>query len=379
MDEEFLGLIRSLVRKEIAPLAERVDKEAMFPSSTLRHFREVGLLASAVPQEFGGIGADVNTGCRIVEEIATACASSAEILVTQEAPLYAIATMGTAGQKQEFFGRVVGEGLLMGTALIESDTGLDIRSVQTRAEPEGKSLSITGTKTFVSHGGGATGEYLLLAHVPSMDVVAVIVPSSAEGITYGPRYASMGMRGTVLSDVHFDNVRVSSDRVLGGLEDGVKACIGALNRARVLRAALAVGIGQGAFDVALNYASERRQFGKVLRQFQGVAMMLANSAIALETSRSLVYQAASLLDENSPDASAVGYMAKVAASDMAMQVTLDAIQIMGGYGYTRDSGVERRARDAKATQIWEGTNQILRIEVAKHILSGEERTIERHD
>ena len=368
-----LDTVRDIARERVRPRAAEIDERDEFPHDILQLFAEQGILAPLVPEEYGGIGMVFNIFARVIEGIATASASAALILIAQADGLLPILHHGSKEQKEKFLPQLV-EGKVSAIAITEPGAGSDVLAMRSKAVREGENYRINGQKCFITNGAIAdmtsVYAYTDTAKGPK-GVSAFIVEKGAPGLKYGKNENKMGMRGTINSELLFEDMIVPAANRLGEEGEGFTNLMTTLACSRLFAAAQAVGLAQGAIDEALAYVKSRKQFGKTIDQFQGIQFMIADMVAQTEAARELTYKAAWLLDQgNSREASKFCAMAKFLASDTAMKVTTDAVQCLGGYGYMKDYPVERMMRDAKLIQIYTGTNQIMRVVVAREILEG---------
>ena len=372
LPSEYLDLresIRGLSEKEIAPHAHAVDEEHRYPQEAHDALIKSGLFAAHVPTEFGGDGADALAACIIIEEVARVCASSSLIPAVNKLGSMPLILGGTKEQKERWL-KPLAQGKGFSYCLSESEAGSDAASLKTKAERKGDSWVINGSKKWISNA-GVSEFYTVIAQTdPSLGskgITAFIVEKSDPGISFGAPEKKMGFRGSPTREVYFDNVTIGDDRRIGEIGKGFSLAMDTLDHTRITIAAQALGIAQGALDTATKYSHERKQFGKEIFDFQGVQFMLADMAIAVETARQITYAAAAKSERGDKDLKFFSAASKAYATDVAMKVTTDAVQVLGGYGYVSDYPVERMMRDAKLTQIYEGTNQIQRIVVARNL------------
>ena len=372
LPSEYLDLresIRGLSEKEIAPHAHAVDEEHRYPQEAHDALIKSGLFAAHVPTEFGGDGADALAACIIIEEVARVCASSSLIPAVNKLGSMPLILGGTKEQKERWL-KPLAQGKGFSYCLSESEAGSDAASLKTKAERNGDSWVINGSKKWISNA-GVSEFYTVIAQTdPSLGskgITAFIVEKSDPGISFGAPEKKMGFRGSPTREVYFDNVTIGDDRRIGEIGKGFSLAMDTLDHTRITTAAQALGIAQGALDTATKYSHERKQFGKEIFDFQGVQFMLADMAIAVETARQITYAAAAKSERGDKDLKFFSAASKAYATDVAMKVTTDAVQVLGGYGYVSDYPVERMMRDAKLTQIYEGTNQIQRIVVARNL------------
>jgi len=364
--------VRRLAREKIAPRAAEMDACQEFPPDIHRLFIEQGLLKLKIPQTYGGVPADAVTCCLVIEEIARVDGSSSLLLVNHLAGLAPLVTGSTEDQKSRLLPGIVEEGHIVGFALTEPEAGSDAASLQTRANREEKGYRLNGTKCFITNGGTAKVFVLFATLDPALEkqgITAFLVEDGAPGVRVGKKEDKMGMRASPTTELILEDAFVPEENRIAGEGEGWALLLAGLSETRILIAALSVGLVDGATEVAARYAQERSQFGQSIASFQGIQFMLADMLMGIETARSLVYRAACMQDQGHPLIRRYASMAKCYASDMAMRVTTDAVQMMGGYGYMKDYPVERMMRDAKVLQIFEGTNQIQRMIIARDYLA----------
>ncbi|MER5784391.1 acyl-CoA dehydrogenase family protein [Streptomyces mobaraensis] len=372
--KDLLALVRDLVQREIAPRAAAEEEAGHFPRDLFRLLSSSGLLGLPYPEEFGGGGQPYEVYLQVLEELA-----AARLTVGLGVSVHSLACHGLAGyggkeQKAEHLPAMLGGGLLGAYCLSEPQSGSDAASLRTRAVRDGDDWVLTGTKAWITHGGIADF-YTVLARTGgegAHGITAFLVPGDAPGLTPAAPERKMGMKGSPTAQLHFDGVRVPDARRIGEEGQGFPIALSALDSGRLGIAACAVGVAQAALDEALAFVAERRQFGRPLADFQGLRFLLADMATQIEAGRSLYLAAARLRDQGLPF-SRQAAMAKLFCTDAAMRVTTDAVQLMGGYGYTADFPAERYMREAKVLQIVEGTNQIQRMVIARHLAGPESR------
>ena len=365
--------VRALCDAKVAPYAADVDENARYPEEAEKALRQADFHAAHVPEEYGGAGADALATCLIIEEVARACVSSSLIPAVNKLGSLPVQLAGSEELKQKYLGALArGEGGFS-YALSEPEAGSDAVSMKTRAERDGDHWVLNGVKRWITNA-GVSEFYTVMAvtdvSARSKGISAFVVEKSDEGVSFGAPEKKLGIKGSPTREVYLDNVRVPADRMIGAEGTGFETAMRTLDHTRVTIAAQAVGVAQGALDHALHYAQERTQFGKQIADFQGLQFMLADMGMKVEAARQLTYAAAGRSERGDKDLTFFGAAAKCFASDTAMQVTTDAVQVLGGYGYTRDYPVERMLRDAKITQIYEGTNQVQRIVMARQLLAG---------
>ena len=366
-------LARVLARERVAPLAAQVDETERYPAEALGHLGRAGLMGLYVPERYGGADLGALAFCLAVEEIAWACASTAVVYLVQYAAGYPIVSHGTEAQKQRYLPRLAAGEITAALSISEPGAGSDAASMATTAVRKGDRYLLNGTKMWVTNGSEA-GVITLFATVDRArghrGVTAFLVEPSFPGFALGKRERKMGIRGSPTVALHLTDCEVPVDNRLGEEGQGFRVALGALDRSRPAVGAQAVGIAQAALDAATGYAKERRQFDRPIADFQAIQFMLADMAMQVHAARLLVHHAAALVDRGATGTALESSMAKCFAADAAMRVTTDAVQVFGGYGYTREFPVERFMRDAKITQIYEGTNQIQRIVIARDLLGG---------
>ena len=361
--------VRALAEKEIAPFAKAVDEDHRFPQEAADALQKAGLAAAHVPTEFGGDGADALAVVVIIEEVARVCASSSLIPAVNKLGSLPLMLGGNKDQKQRWLSQLA-QGKGFSYCLSESEAGSDASALRTKVERDGDGWILNGSKKWISNA-GVSEFYTVIAQgdasLGSKGITAFVVEKSDPGVSFGAPEKKMGFRGSPTREVYFDNVKLADDRRISEIGEGFALAMNTLDHTRITIAAQALGLAQGALDVATKYSHERKQFGKEIFDFQGVQFMLADMAMNIEAARQLTYVAASKSESNEKDLRFFSAASKCFASDVAMKVTTDAVQILGGYGYVSDYPVERMMRDAKLTQIYEGTNQIQRIVMARNL------------
>lgn len=364
-------MMRKLCREKVAERARDVDETKEYPWDLHQLFIDSGLFNIRVPKEYGGAEMDYTAMCIAIEEIARVDGACANTVAHHQAGMCAFIDGANEIQRQKYLAKV-GEGdFLIGFALTEPNAGSDAFSLKTRAVEDGDSYVINGTKCFISNS-GLSDVYVVFTTVnPALrreGITAFLVEKDTPGFTVGKHENKLGFRSSPTCQLILEDVRVPKENILGGVGKGWELVLQSLTETRVLVAALALGIAQGAMEAAASYAKQREQFGKTIGEFQGLSFMLADMAIQVEAARALIYHIASLVDQGQRDQHYLASVAKCFATDTAMKVTTDAVQVFGGYGYTKDYPVEKMMRDAKGTQIIEGTNQIQRIQIARELL-----------
>jgi alkylation response protein AidB-like acyl-CoA dehydrogenase len=371
--DQIVEVARRLSREKIAPQAQAIDSSNEFPREIYRHFHEIGLIGLLVPEELGGAGASLQTMVRVYAEVAQASAACGLILSNSVEALVPIVTYAQPELRDAVLQRVLVDSEIPCFALTEPSAGSDATGIATQAQERPDGYVISGRKTFITNG-SVGGMYLVFAQTDPSErkgrrLSAFLVDRTAPGFAVGVDEKTMGTRGSPLTELILDDVHVAASRMVGERGDGLKVAMKMLNESRVGAAAQCVGICQDALEKAVAYSAERRQFGQPIASFQAVQLMLADMAIRTQAGRQLTAAAALAHDEGRADAVSLSAMCKTFASDSAVQNALEAIQIYGGYGYCQDFGVERLLRDAKSYQIFDGTNQIQRITIAKGLTS----------
>ncbi len=367
---------RALAEDKIAPRAAEVDRTAEFPWDIYDALVKADLHAVHIPEAYGGAGADALATAIVIEEVARACASSSLIPAVNKLGTVPLMLSGSEDLKQRYLAPVArGEGMFC-YALSEPEAGSDAASMKTRAVRDGDGYVLNGTKRWITNAG--VSEYYTVMAVTDPDqgaggISAFVVEKGDAGFSFGAPEHKLGIKGSPTRELYFDDCRIPADRIIGAEGSGFRTALATLDHTRITIAAQALGIAQGALDYALGYVKERRQFGKRVADFQGVQFMLADMAMKLEGARQLTYAAAAkseraMSGEPDPDLTFFSSACKCLASDAAMDITTDAVQLLGGYGYVNDYPVERMMRDAKITQIYEGTNQIQRVVMARQLL-----------
>jgi alkylation response protein AidB-like acyl-CoA dehydrogenase len=376
LDDEqrmILETTRRIAAKELAPKAAALDETGGFPDYARKAFSENGLLNPLLPERYGGVELDVLTFSMILEEIGRVCASSALLLIAQADGMLPILHRGSEALKEKYLTRLGGDGQsLTALAATEPSAGSDLLSMRTKAVREGDVYVVNGQKCFITN--GSVADFFVLyaytdASKGARGLSAFVVEKGFPGLVYGKNENKMGMRGSVNSELFFEDMEVPVENLVGEEGGGFANLMGTLAMSRLFCASQAVGIAQGALDQAVGYARERVQFAQPIAALSPIQFMIADMTAAVEASRLLTREAARLFDEGDADrAGTFAAMAKFTASDTAMRVTTDAVQVLGGYGYMKDYPVERMMRDAKLTQIYTGTNQIMRLVAGREIL-----------
>ncbi len=366
--------VRAVADAKIAPFAAAVDEEARYPHEAAEALLASDFHAPHVPEEHGGAGADALATVLVIEEVARACVSSSLIPAVNKLGSLPVQLVGSEELKQKYLGALArGEGGFS-YCLSEPDAGSDAGGMKTRAVRDGDEWVIDGVKRWITNAGES--EFYTVMAVTDTEkktrggISAFVVEKSDAGVSFGAPEKKLGIKGSPTREVYFDKVRIPADRMIGEEGTGFATAMQTLDHTRVTIAAQAVGVAQGALDYALDYAKERQQFGKSIADFQGLQFMLADMGMKVEAARQMTYAAAGRSERGDDDLTFFGAAAKCFASDVAMEVTVNAVQVLGGYGFTRDYPVERMMRDAKITQIYEGTNQVQRIVMARQLLAG---------
>ncbi|MGB8954718.1 MAG: acyl-CoA dehydrogenase [Tumebacillaceae bacterium] len=364
-------MVRDFAANEIAPIAMDIDRTDEYPLELIRKMGELGLMGIPIPEEYDGVGADFISYMMAIEEISYASASVGVILaVHTSVGTMPILNFGTEEQKQKYVPRLAAGELIGAFGLTEPSAGSDAASLRTRAVKQGDHYVLNGSKIFITNGEVADIFNVFAATDPEKGVKGIsafIVEKGTPGFTIGKKEHKMGMNGSGTVELIFDNAMVPASQLLGNEGDGFKIAMSNLDGGRIGIAAQGLGIARAAFDAAVTYVKQREQFGRPIADFQAIQFMLADMATRIEAARLMIYNAASLRQQKLP-CSKEASMAKYYATDAAMYVTTEAVQLFGGYGYSKEFPVERYMRDAKVTQIYEGTNQIQRLVVAKNLL-----------
>ncbi|WP_280232507.1 acyl-CoA dehydrogenase family protein [Nocardia cyriacigeorgica] len=370
--DELRAAIRGLGEKEIAPYAKDVDGNSRFPEEALSALNAAGFNAVHVPEAYGGQGADSVATCIVIEEVARICGSSSLIPAVNKLGTMGLILNGSEGLKQKVLSDIV-NGEMASYALSEREAGSDAASMRTRAKQDGDDWVINGSKCWITNGGKSSW-YTVMA-VTDADkgangISAFMVHKDDEGFVVGPLEHKLGIKGSPTAELYFENCRIPGDRIIGAPGTGFKTALQTLDHTRPTIGAQAVGLAQGALDAAIAYTKDRKQFGKAIADFQNTQFMLADMAMKVEAARLMVYTSAARAERGEQNLGFISAAAKCFASDVAMEVTTNAVQLFGGAGYTTDFPVERMMRDAKITQIYEGTNQIQRLVMSRALLKG---------
>ncbi|HJP87911.1 MAG TPA: acyl-CoA dehydrogenase family protein [Candidatus Limnocylindrales bacterium] len=364
--------VRAMAEKEIAPHAAAVDEQERYPAEARDALVRSGFHAVHIPEEYEGEGADSVATCILIEEVARVCASSSLIPAVNKLGTMPIILSASDELKRQVLPKIAG-GEMASYALSEREAGSDTASMRTRARLDGDHWVLNGTKAWITNAGESTWYTVMAvtdpnAAKPANGISAFVVHADDPGFEVGPKERKLGIKGSPTREIHFSDCTIPADRIIGEPGTGLKTALRTLDHTRPTIGAQAVGIAQGAVDAAVAYVKDRKQFGKSIAEFQGVQFMLADMAMKVEAARHMVYVAAARAERGEPNLGFISSAAKCFASDVAMEVTTDAVQLFGGAGYTRDFPVERMMRDAKITQLYEGTQQVQRLVIARSLL-----------
>jgi alkylation response protein AidB-like acyl-CoA dehydrogenase len=362
---------RALADAEIAPRAAETDERAVFPWPVYEALRAAQLHAVHIPEAYGGVGADALAGAIVVEEVARACVASSLIPAVNKLGTTGMLLSGSEDLKRRYLPKVASGEAMFSYALSEREAGSDAGAMRTRAVRDGDHYVLNGTKCWITNAGVSKYYTVMAVTDPERGprgISAFVVHADDPGFSVGTPERKLGIKGSPTCEIYFSDCRIPADRMIGEPNTGFSTALATLDHTRLTIGAQAVGVAQGALDAALAYVKQRRQFGHPIADFQGVQFMLADMAVAVAASRQMVYAAAGKAERGERDLTMFSSAAKLMASDTAMSVTTDAVQLFGGYGYTRDFPVERMMRDAKITQIYEGTNQVQRMVIARQLL-----------
>ncbi len=373
-EKALIEAIRELAQERVAPRAAEIDRTGEFPWDMKELLAQQDILAMPFPVEYGGIGASELSIVMAIEELSRCCATTALLLAVQQLGSMPILLAGTDEQKRKYFPKLASGEWLAAYGLTESDSGSDAAAMRTMAVRKGDKYILNGSKRFITNGGLAQVNSVMAITDPTKGtrgISAFIVERDYPGFSVGRIEDKMGIKGSQTAELIFTDCEVPVENLLGREGDGFKIAMGTLDRTRPGIGAQALGIAQGALDLAVAYAKQRVQFDKPIAEFQGIQFMLADMATKVEASRLLIYNVAEMIDRGEKNFGQYSSMAKMFASDSAMEVTNDAIQVLGGYGYMKEYPAERMMRDAKITQIYEGTNQIQRLVIARALLTAQ--------
>ena len=368
--DELRAAIRALCDKEIAPYAAAVDEDARFPQEALDALNASGFNAVHVPEAYGGQGADSVAACIVIEEVARVDASASLIPAVNKLGTMGLILRGSEDLKKKVLPEIA-DGKMACYALSEREAGSDAAAMRTRAKADGDDWILNGSKCWITNGGKSAWYTVMAVSDPDKGangISAFMVHEDDEGFTIGPKERKLGIKGSPTTELYFENCRIPGDRIIGEPGTGFKTALATLDHTRPTIGAQAVGIAAGALEAAIAYTKDRKQFGRPVADNQGVQFMLADMAMKVEAARLMVYSAAARAERGEPDLGFISAASKCFASDVAMEVTTDAVQLFGGAGYTVDFPVERMMRDAKITQIYEGTNQIQRVVMSRALL-----------
>ena len=370
--EQLRAVLRDLCETEIAPYATDVDEHARFPEEALKVLNDTGFSAVHIPEEYGGQGADAVATSIVIEEVARVCASSSLIPGVNKLGTIGLLLRGSDDLKKQVLPSLAAGDAMASYALSEREAGSDPAAMRTRARREGDGWVLDGAKCWITNGGKSTWYTVMAVTDPDQGpngISAFVVHKDDPGFTVGTKERKLGIKGSPTTELYFEECRIPGDRIIGEPGTGLKTALASLDHTRPAIGAQAVGIAQGALDAAIAYTKERRQFRRPVSDFQGVQFMLADMAMKIEAARILTYTAAARAERGEAGLNFISSAAKCFASDVAMEVTTNAVQLFGGAGYTQDFPVERMMRDAKITQIYEGTNQIQRVVMARALLA----------
>ncbi|TWS26387.1 acyl-CoA dehydrogenase [Tsukamurella sputi] len=369
--EELRAAIRALAERDIAPHAKDVDEKERFPQEALDALVASGFNAIHVPEEYEGQGADSVATCIVIEEVARVCGSSSLIPAVNKLGTMGLILNGSEELKQHVLPSLANGEAMASYALSEREAGSDAASMRTRARKDGDDWVLNGSKCWITNGGKSTWYTVMAVTDPEKGangISAFMVHKDDPGFSVTGYEHKLGIKGSPTAELAFEECRVPAMRMIGEEGTGFKTALQTLDHTRPTIGAQAVGIAQGALDVAIEYIKDRKQFGKSISEFQGVQFMVADMAMRLEAARLMVYTAAARAERGEKNLGFISSASKCFASDVAMDVTTDAVQLLGGAGYTRDFPVERMMRDAKITQIYEGTNQVQRLVMSRQLL-----------
>lgn len=376
--KELVQQAHRIGKEKIVPVAAKYDREGTFPWDLVKIFADSGFYSIYIPEEFGGIGRGVMDLVLVTEELSRFCGGVALSVAATALGTFPIIISGNKAQKEKYLPDLAEGKMLAAFGLTEPAAGSDAGKIKTRAVKKGDKYILNGSKVFITNGGDAKIYTIIASTDPekgTRGVSAFIVEEGTPGFSYGKKEDKMGIRASSTRELIFEDCEVPAENMLGSEGEGFIVAMKTLDRSRPGVAAQALGIAQGAYDLAAEYAHRREQFGQSIIKFQSIQFMLADMAIAIEASRSMLYATSRMVDAGNNNIAKESSMCKVLASDTAMKVTTDAVQIFGGYGYMRDYPVEKFMRDAKITQIYEGTNQILRVVIGRHLIKEIGKTI----
>ncbi len=364
-------LTRQIAQEQVKPVASKYDQSGEYPWDLVKLFAETGLFQTFIPEEYGGLSSGVMDLVIVTEELSRACGGIAICLAASALGTFPILLGGNEEQKQKYLPDLAAGKHVAAFCLTEPGAGSDASGITTKAVRDGDSYILNGTKHFITNGSVA-GIYTVIAMTNpkrgGRGASAFIVEDGTPGLSFGKKEDKLGIRASITSEVIFEDCRIPAENLIGREGQGFSIAMKTLDKSRPGVAAQALGIAQGAFDIAIEYARQRKQFGQSIASFQGIQFMLADMATSIEAARALIYATARMIDAGIKNVGKESAMSKVFASDMAMKVTTDAVQILGGYGYMREYLVEKYMRDAKITQIYEGANQVQRQVIARSLI-----------
>lgn len=370
--DELRAAVRDVVDAKITPFAAEVDADSRYPQEAHDALLATDFFAPHVPEQYGGVGADALATAIVIEEVARGCASSSLIPAVNKLGSMPVQLGGGEAIKEKYLTQLA-EGRAFSYGLSEREAGSDTASMKTRAVRDGDGWVLNGVKTWITNAGESDFYTVMAVTDPDgprgRNISAFVVEKGDEGFTFGEKERKLGIKGSPTRELFLEDVRVPADRIIGEEGEGLKIALRTLDHTRVTIAAQAVGIAQGALDYAIGYIKERKQFGKAIADFQAIQFMVADMGMKLEAARQLTYVAAAKSEREDADLGYFGAAAKAYASDVAMEITTDAVQLLGGAGYVSDHPVERMMRDAKITQIYEGTNQVQRLVMGRKLLA----------
>ncbi len=371
-DEQVMlrNTVRRMAAERIAPRAAEMDEKGEFPSDIVRLFFDAGLMQLRIPEEYGGHGESMVTVCLVTEEVARGDLSAATFVAMANTHVEPLRMGGSHEQKKLCFAKIL-DGALTCISITEPGAGSDAAGIQTRAALKGDNYVLNGRKLFASNGGVASLYFIFASTSPERrgkGISCFMAEKGTPGLSVGREERKMGTRATSVTELILEDLSLPRENLIGQENQGLRLALSTLNMARLTAASQGVGLATGAMEYALNYAKQREQFGRAITEFQGMQFMFADMAANIEAARCLTYDAARMVDAGNPELIKGAAMAKCFATDTCMRVTTDAVQVLGGYGYTMDHPVERMMRDAKLLQIYDGTNQIQRLVIARQLL-----------
>ncbi len=369
--EELRKLARRIAEEKVRPRAAECDRKGEFPWDLIKVFSQAGFYGSYIEEKYGGTGGGVLDLVLITEELSRACGGIALAVAATALGTFPIIISGTDEQKERWLPKLARGEILAGFGLTEPEAGSDASNMKTTARPDGDYYVLNGLKHFITNAGVAKVYTVIASTDPGKGVMgtsAFVVEEGTPGFSYGKEEDKLGIRASQTRELIFEDCRVPKENLLGRPGRGFVIAMQTLDRSRPGVAAQALGIAQGAFDLAVDYVRQRQQFGQAIADFQGIQWMLADMATEIESARALLYKASRSIDAGDKNVAKLSAMSKLKCSDVAMRVTTDAVQLFGGYGYMKDYPIEKYMRDAKITQIYEGTNQIQRVVIGKNLL-----------